>query len=526
MADDTVTLADAAVADAATTTIASSADAMRRDELFRTQRLAWTGMLLPAAAAMTIPLLGGDPIARAVLIASLGALALANLYLLYISRDPARWSDTRLAGVWVVAVIAVLGITYFFGALSGVLIAPILGIYFAGLGQSRVIALLAYGMFAVGHATLLVLTVSGAIADRGLLRADEISKEVQLVAGVLIQMVLFAGFMLARASRKTTMETVMDLERAIRVIAHREALLQEARQDFERALRIGGAGRHTDQVIGSFRLGVVIGRGAMGEVYDAVGTRGGEPAAVKMLHLEAVAHPGALERFRREAQVAAAVTSPHLCKVLEVGGDAAPLPYLAMERLVGVDLAGHLRERGRLDLDETIEMTRQLAAGLEAARKAGIVHRDLKPQNVFRCPAHPERGGGAAESKDGPTWKILDFGVSKLAGHGGTLTQGHVVGTPQYMAPEQARGEEVDHRADVYALAAIVYRCLTGRPPFAGAGVPQLLYAVVHTLPPRPSSLAELPPGADDVLARGLAKRPGDRFQDAAAFAAALARLR
>src|SRR5688572_14487396 len=184
-----------------------------------------------------------------------------------------------------------------------------------------------------------------------------------------------------------------------------------------------------------------------------------------------------------------------------------------MERLTGVDLAGHLRERGRLDLDETIEMARQLAAGLEAARKAGIVHRDLKPQNVFRI--------------DGPvpTWKILDFGVSKLVGHGGTLTQGHVIGTPQYMAPEQARGEEVDHRADVYALAAIVYRCLTGRPPFGGAGVPQILYAVVHTLPPRPSSLAELPPGADDVLARGLAKRPGDRFADATAFAAALARL-
>ena len=503
----TVTIADGA------TTIASTADALKRDELFRTQRLAITGIALPAAAAATIPLLGGDPVARQVLIASLALLALANVYLLYISRDAARWSEARVAAVWVAAVVAVLGVTYFFGVLSGVLIAPILGIYFAGLGQSRVIALLAYGMFAGGHAALLGLTVGGVIADRGLLRADEIAPEVQLVAGGLVQAVLFAGFMLARASRKTTMETVSDLERAIRVIAHREALLQEARQDFERALRIGDAGRYTDQVIGSFRLGVVIGRGAMGEVYDAVHVVGGAPAAVKMLHLETVANPGHLERFRREAEVAASLASPHLVRVLEVADTGAPLPYLAMERLTGTDLAGHLREHGRMDLPEAVEMARQLAAGLEAARRAGIVHRDLKPQNVFRVDGVP------------PTWKILDFGVSKLAGHTGTLTQGHVIGTPQYMAPEQARGEEVDHRADAYALAALVYRCLTGRPPFGGAGVPQILYAVVHSLPPRPGSLAPLPPGVDEVLARGLAKRPGDRYPDATGFAAALARV-
>ena len=118
-------------------------------------------------------------------------------------------------------------------------------------------------------------------------------------------------------------------------------------------------------------------------------------------------------------------------------------------------------------------------------------------------------------------WKILDFGVSKLADQGGTLTQGQIVGTPDYMAPEQARGVEVDVRADVYALGVIAYRALTGRPAFRGHDIPALLYAVAHTMPPRPSSfgMAEI---FDDVMAVALAKDPALRFQTAAELAAAL----
>ena len=152
-------------------------------------------------------------------------------------------------------------------------------------------------------------------------------------------------------------------------------------------------------------------------------------------------------------------------------------------------------------------------AGLSVAAAKGIVHRDIKPQNLFLA----EGGNGAP-----PTWKVLDFGVSKLADHGGTLTRGHVVGTPGYMAPEQARGQQVDHRADIYALAAIAYRALTGHPPFTGKDVPSTLYDVVYKMPRRPSALVDLPEEVDAVLAIGMAKRPEDRFADGAALADAL----
>jgi serine/threonine-protein kinase len=150
----------------------------------------------------------------------------------------------------------------------------------------------------------------------------------------------------------------------------------------------------------------------------------------------------------------------------------------------------------------------EIAAGLEAAREAGIVHRDLKPHNVF----HAEAGDGQR------VWKILDFGVSKSGGTG-TLTKGHVVGTPAYMAPEQARGEDVDHRADVYSLAAILYRAVTGHPAFTGKDVPTTLYDVVYRVPTQPSILAALPADVDRVLALGLAKDVRDRFATAAELA-------
>jgi len=142
-----------------------------------------------------------------------------------------------------------------------------------------------------------------------------------------------------------------------------------------------------------------------------------------------------------------------------------------------------------------------VASGLEAARIAGVVHRDLKPHNVFFEQASE-------------TWKILDFGVSKSGGSG-TLTKGHVIGTPAYMAPEQAKGENVDHRADVYSLAAILYRSTTGHPAFASKDVPTTLYDVVYRVPTQPSILAPVPGDVDRVIAIGLAKNPDDRFATA-----------
>jgi serine/threonine-protein kinase len=167
-----------------------------------------------------------------------------------------------------------------------------------------------------------------------------------------------------------------------------------------------------------------------------------------------------------------------------------------------------LRKKERLTLEETIDLARQVGDGLDVAKRAGIVHRDLKPQNLFFA-------------RDG-TWKILDFGISKLADQGGTLTEGVAVGTPQYMAPEQARNGDVGPAADMYGLGAVAYRALTGCQPFKGENVAEVLVSVMVAMPVRPTALAELPRDLDLVLAIALAKDPKDRFESGDALAAAL----
>jgi serine/threonine-protein kinase len=223
-------------------------------------------------------------------------------------------------------------------------------------------------------------------------------------------------------------------------------------------------------------------------------------------------NPGSIERFLREAVAAGSLESPHVVRILDSSPPDGPLPYLVMEYLTGHDLAHHLRKRRRLPPDKVLVLVQQVASALDEAGRKGIVHRDIKPQNLFLL----ERSGAM------PIWKILDFGASKLAQHSGTLTEGRVVGTPAYMAPEQARGEDVSPLADVYALAAISYRCLTGRPPFSGKDLPTTLYNVCYTMPPQPSGVAELGRSLDSVLAVGLAKTARDRFESAGELAAAM----
>jgi serine/threonine-protein kinase len=249
----------------------------------------------------------------------------------------------------------------------------------------------------------------------------------------------------------------------------------------------------------------------MGEVYHATDAAG-ETAAVKLLHADAAANPDQLARFERETRSAARIDNPHVVKVLAVGRTDGNVPYLAMELLDGQDLAHLLRELQRLPPGKVVALVRQVAGGLDAAHECGVVHRDIKPQNLF-----------LAEVDGGSVWKILDFGVAKRLSGGGSLTHGHVVGTPGYMAPEQARAEDVDHRADLYALAAIAYRALTGRPPFPGRDVPAVLSNVVHAMPRRPSDLVELDSDVVDVLALGMAKHRDERFDSGRGFADALA---
>jgi serine/threonine-protein kinase len=487
------------------TIVSSPLEALHRAEILATRTFCRVGLVIALGAAAAIPLLPGHPFGTYVLLVSIALATGALLYLYRRTRSPETFYDgIGVAVGWYIPAAAVSGAVPFFGPFSAVPILSVLGIYFVGLGASRRLALSLYLTCASVQGISGGLVIAG-FADPGFIRSDYLSLRVQILCQMLIQLVLGATFVIARGSRKSSLIALNELERAVRAVAQREALLEEAREELRRAVG-SGRGRFTDQVIGRYRLGDLIGRGAMGEVYEAVDPSVKQPVAIKMLSQASLGNAHHVERFMRELRATAAIASPNVIRVLDVGEQ--PLPHLVMERLRGRDLAAVLRGKSALSHEKVLDLLRQVGSGLTAASAAGIIHRDIKPQNLFLS---------------GTTWKVLDFGVSRVADTGDTLTAGHVVGTPAYMAPEQARGAAVDHRTDLYALAAIAYRTLTGHALFSGGEIADMLFRVVNMPPRRPSSLATLHPDVDLALAIGVAKNPADRFPTADELVAAIA---
>ena len=416
----------------------------------------------------------------------------------------------RYRSIAPIAVTSMLGGSagiFAFGFFSPAPLATIMGIFFFGLQRDRKLALNVFLMTCVIHAAVMLLQSFHVIPDYGVISAEEVSRRHKIVTVGLVLTVFVLTFLLARATQRAILASARQLEESTRELAQREALLDEARRELERVLEVGGPGRFTEQRLGAWNLGVLVGRGAMGDVYAATHVQTGERAAVKLLTRDSARDPDSVRRFLREARIAASIDVPNVVRVLEVGSDDAPVPFIAMELLEGRDLASILRKERRLEGAELIDMLRQVALGLDAAHEAGVVHRDLKPQNLFRA---------------GDVWKILDFGVSRLVDVDSSLTRGQAIGTPSYMSPEQARGHLVDRRADIFAIGVLAYRALTGQPPFGGSEVPQILYRVVYGMPPRPSEIAHVPIAVDEVLAIALAKRPEDRFATASALVDAL----
>jgi serine/threonine-protein kinase len=484
------------------TTVRSPLEALEHDEILRTRWFCFIGLgigLLGAAAATVLP---GDRIATRLFLIAVGVSVFGLAFLYNRTRDPIEFRRPSTSLGWFIPAACASTSIPFFGAYSPVSLVLVLGVYFTGLGRSLRLSITIWAVCSGMELFVGMLVVLGA-HDTGLIRADSLSTFDRMVVLGLVQAVLFATLITARMSRRTTLLALGELESAVRVAAHREALLLEAREELDRALR-PGRGRFSDQAIGAFSLGALLGRGAMGEVYEAQGPSG--VVAIKLLSQSSLGNPTYVLRFLRELRTAAGVHSPHVARVIEVGEQ--PVPYLVMERLDGQSLAEVLRGRGAFSPEEAIELARHVGSGITAAADAGIVHRDLKPQNVFR---------------DRDVWKVLDFGVAREADHdGNTLTKGDVVGTPSYMAPEQASGSPATHASDLYALAAIVYRAVTGQPAYAGGEIAETLYRVVNTRPRRPSDLARLPDEIDLVLAIGMARSPRDRFATAAEFVTAL----
>jgi serine/threonine-protein kinase len=275
------------------------------------------------------------------------------------------------------------------------------------------------------------------------------------------------------------------------------------------------------QLIGDkYRVARLIAEGGMGAVYEGVHERIRKRVAIKVLLPSMASDAGVLRRFEREAQAAATIGSPHIVQVFDIGELASGEPFMVLEYLEGETLAERRHLEERLPPEELVPIAIQLLDGLAAAHAAGIVHRDLKPANVFLVDEADHRGRFV---------KILDFGISKfrrIQGEGEITTTrpGMVLGTPNYMAPEQAIGDAVDHRADLYSVGAIMFRCLTGRPPFAEAETYEQL--VIHLALGQAPAIRDIVPGLDPDLAaivdRALAREPRARHADAAALADAL----
>jgi serine/threonine-protein kinase len=256
----------------------------------------------------------------------------------------------------------------------------------------------------------------------------------------------------------------------------------------------------------------------MGAVWEAKHLRlPGKRVVVKVL-LYGGTDPVALARFRREAEIGSRLGHPNIVQVLDFNTLPGGEPYLVLEYLSGETLAARLR-RGQMARADAVAIAGQIGSALAAAHREGIVHRDLKPDNIFLCQA--EVGG---EVRD--VVKVLDFGISKMRGAATVLTQDSaLVGTPQYMAPEQATGNnaEIDARTDIFALGAILFEMLAGRPPFWGDSLASVIHAVVYAPSP---SLRQFAPDAPAALAaaveRALSKSRDGRFPDVASFMRAL----
>jgi len=274
------------------------------------------------------------------------------------------------------------------------------------------------------------------------------------------------------------------------------------------------------EIEGKYRVGRMLGRGGMGAVYEAENLALGKRVALKFLDAQAAQDTDGVQRFMREARAASTIESAHIVQVFDVGEVDDGRPYLVMELLRGETLSARLQREGRLSPTETVHLAVQMLRGLHRAHEHGIVHRDLKPENVF-----------LVETDGDPVFvKIVDFGISKITRRSGKLEpgsitrEGVVLGTPFYMAPEQAQAlADLDERADLWSVGAILYECLSGHRPFAGETYEQVIISICTSRPDELASAAQSVPRAlSDVIMQALRRDRSKRFESAKAFLSAL----
>nr|WP_324650194.1 Stk1 family PASTA domain-containing Ser/Thr kinase [Georgenia sp. H159] len=266
---------------------------------------------------------------------------------------------------------------------------------------------------------------------------------------------------------------------------------------------------------GRYEVRELIGRGGMAEVYIGYDSRLSRTVAIKVLRSDLARDPTFQARFRREAQSAASLNHPAIVSVYDTGeddvvtsgGERAPVPYIVMEYVEGHTVRSLLVDGSAVPIDEATEIVIGVLSALAYSHREGIVHRDIKPGNVMLTPTGQV--------------KVMDFGIARaMADSAATMTQTHaVVGTAQYLSPEQARGEVVDARSDIYSTGCLLYELLTGEPPFSGDSAVAVAYQHVRELPKAPSEVAsDIPETLDRIVLKALAKDREDRYPDAAAM--------
>jgi outer membrane protein assembly factor BamB/serine/threonine protein kinase len=265
----------------------------------------------------------------------------------------------------------------------------------------------------------------------------------------------------------------------------------------------------TGQTLGKYRLEQEIGRGAMAVVYRATDTALNRQVALKVLPTYFSHDPEFVRRFQREARVAAGLSHPGIVQIYDVGEAPDGTLYIAMQE-AGETLKHMLQREGPLPLARALAIAEQVAAALDYAHRRGVIHRDVKASNIL--------------VSQGDQAMLADFGIARVGQESGITAPGFALGTPEYLAPEQAEaGKPVDYRADLYALGVVLFEMLTGRVPFSADRPEAVLHAHIFTPPPSPSRLnPALPEAVSQVLLKALAKDPGERYQSGAALVAAL----
>jgi eukaryotic-like serine/threonine-protein kinase len=269
--------------------------------------------------------------------------------------------------------------------------------------------------------------------------------------------------------------------------------------------------------LGRYQIRGVLGKGAMGLVYDGHDATLNRRVAIKTILTRDLDESTARhyeKRFQREVRAVARLNHPHIVQVYDFGTEG-DLAYIVMEYIEGKELKDYLDAKERFDLGTIFRFMGELLDALEFAHEAGVIHRDVKPANLML--------------DAGRKVKLTDFGVARITDPGGESADmtraGAMIGTPSYMSPEQIQGQAIDRRTDIFSAGVLFYQLITGRKPFEGSGFP-LAKKIMQDEAAPPSSLVQIPPAIDRVVARALAKAPERRYPSARAFAEALARVR